>query len=93
MIYEDQPLRIRLKVDDDVLTDYSSLQIKYLDSSGNEGIWTAFLYSLDNKYIYYDVSADILKYGDWKVKSFVTFNDGKAYPGKTVYFTVSSKWD
>jgi hypothetical protein len=88
MIYENQPLRIRIKADIDVLADYSTLEIKYRDPDGSKDVWTAKIYDADHKYIYYDVPINILSFGDWTVWSFITFNDGKPFPGDPVTFNV-----
>lgn len=96
MIYINQPLRIRLKASANVLSDYSVLQIKYIkpDDDGTEGEWTASIYPSDNRYIYYDVPANVLNVaGSWKVKTKITYNSGNTYEGKTVSFKVENEWE
>lgn len=66
------------------------LAILYEKPSGTTGQWTAL--SLDNTrgIIYYDVtfSTDLDEAGQWRMRSYVRFEDGREAKGRIVQVTI-----
>ncbi|MHC4792594.1 MAG: hypothetical protein ACYS8Y_14415 [Planctomycetota bacterium] len=84
-IHKNQPVEIRLGTGHDVTTS-SSWLIKFTKPSGTSGSWTAAAMSgTAATAITYTAPADTIdERGKWRLWSYVTFSDARAYPGDTV---------
>ena len=68
------------------LSDIRNTEIRYKKPDGTEGTFCASVIDAQNGVICHDVqSADELDMpGWWKFRAYVTFNDGRSAPGRTV---------